>query len=458
MKYILYFLLFFTCSFSSNAKDIYVAKSGNDQHSGSLNNPFATLYRAQQEARKLKNDPVNIYIRKGDYHLLKPLVFADTDSREAHAGLRIMPYKNENVTIKGSQKLDLKWKLKNGIYQAFVTDKSLKFDELYVNGKLMHMARYPNYEEGKLPFGGASADAISQERVKKWKNPKNAYLHAMQSSMWGGFSFLITGKENDSTLKMEGGWQNNRSAIHIQYRFVENVFEELDTLNEWFFNRKQQRLYLKSNQNPSQLVVETPQIEMLIEFKGNKSPVKDITLQGLKFSHTLRTFMKNKEPLLPSDWTIYRKGAITLENAENIKSEKCELTDLGGNAIVFSYFNKNNTLSGSHIYNVGSISPDLKLKAKKASIPKILPLIWKTDDTYDFAGVRVKNLSTLAERSATGMATETGVLVLDVSANSLMSGNIKPNDVILDIANFPIANIKNLVDARLNLQARKTAL
>ncbi len=108
--------------------------------------------------------------------------------------------------------------------------------------------------------------------------------------------------------------------------------------------------------------------------------------------------------------------------------------------------------------NFGVVSMALKSKSKKVTIPKILPLVWKADDTYDFAGVQVKNLTTLAERSATGMATETGVLVLDVSAKSLMNGIIKPNDVILEIADFPIANIKDLVDARLNLQSRKTAL
>nr|WP_294894531.1 PDZ domain-containing protein [uncultured Pedobacter sp.] len=759
MKYILAFLVLLAISYSANAKDFYVSKVGNDAYIGSLNRPFATIYRAQEEARKFKNEAVNIYIREGSYYLSKPLVFTDADSRKDGASLIIMPYKNEQVVIKGSKKVDLKWELKKGIYQALVADQSLKFDELYVNGQLMQMARYPNYVKGKIPFGGASADAISVARVRKWKNPENAYLHAMVSSMWGGFSFLITGKENDSTLTMEGGWQNNRpSAIHKQYRFIENVFEELDTLNEWFFDKNQQLLYLKFSQNPSQLVVETPQLETLVDFSGNKNPVKNITLKGLKFSHTLRTFMKNREPLLRSDWTIYRKGAITLENAENIKIEKCELTDLGGNAVVFSCFNKNNTLSGSQIYNIGSsavvfvgdpsavrspsfrygdfvpyanldkksgpigdnfpsnclvydnlihdigtvekqtagvqismsqnikvshntiydvpragininegtwgghtisfndvfntvletadhgafnswgrdrfwhpkraimdtlvakhpelifldaikptllynnrfrcdngwdidlddgssnyiiknnvclsggiklregfkrdvenniiinntihphvwfknsgaifkhnilgaaylpirvtdwgngidsnffmnesslkkvqllnidkhslagepqfvnaelgdyrvkqnskalglgfenfeqnfgvVSPDLKAKAKKVTLPKILPVVWKADDTYDFGGVQVKNLTTLAERSATGMATETGVLVLNVSAKSLMFGRIKPNDVILEIAGIPIANIKNLVDAKLNLQARKAA-
>ena len=43
--------------------------------------------------------------------------------------------------------------------------------------------------------------------------------------------------------------------------------------------------------------------------------------------------MEEYEPLLRSDWTIYRGGALFLEGAEAISITNCEFVNLGGNAI-----------------------------------------------------------------------------------------------------------------------------
>lgn len=64
--------------------------------------------------------------------------------------------------------------------------------------------------------------------------------------------------------------------------------------------------------------------------------------------------MDTKEPLLRSDWTIYRGGVILMENTRNIKVTDCQFTDVGGNAIMLSGYNKNNTISGNHISGAGA--------------------------------------------------------------------------------------------------------
>lgn len=320
-----------------------------------MNSPFATLYRAQMEARKYKAEQVNILLRKGAYDLSQPIVFTPDDSRAPGKGLSIQGYQQETVTIKGSAKLKLNWQQKDGIYEAKVPQSGLIFDQLYVNGVLMQMARYPNYQQGKVPFNGTAADVLSEAHIKKWKAPEGAYLHAMQTAMWGGFAYQIKGKKG-TKLEMEGGWQNNRpTTMHKDYRFIENIAEELDTLNEWYFDKQQQELYLKTNVNLATALIESPQMESLLEIKGSAAnPVKNITIKGITFTHALRTFMKNKEPLLRSDWTIYRKGAVTIEGGEHIDIEKCVFTELGGNVLVYSNYNKQHMFSGNHIYNSGS--------------------------------------------------------------------------------------------------------
>ncbi|WP_339838054.1 hypothetical protein [uncultured Maribacter sp.] len=54
----------------------------------------------------------------------------------------------------------------------------------------------------------------------------------------------MKGKTENDSLILEGGWQNNRpSEMHPRYRFIENVYEELDTPQEWYFNKAERILY-----------------------------------------------------------------------------------------------------------------------------------------------------------------------------------------------------------------------
>ena len=57
--------------------------------------------------------------------------------------------------------------------------------------------------------------------------------------MWGDFHYVITGKDANGNVTYEGGWQNNRRmGMHDKYRFVENIFEELDAPGEWYLDEK----------------------------------------------------------------------------------------------------------------------------------------------------------------------------------------------------------------------------
>ena len=57
--------------------------------------------------------------------------------------------------------------------------------------------------------------------------------------------------------------------------------------------------------------VEVVRLRHLVEFQGSEAePVKHISLQGFKVRHAARTFMDTKEPLVRSDWAIYRGGAL----------------------------------------------------------------------------------------------------------------------------------------------------
>ncbi len=339
------------------ATDIYVSVNGNDHNPGTKQSPFASIARAQLQVQKIKG-PVTVYLRGGVYYLTRPIVFTAKDSRGTMQKVVYKAYPGEKVIISGSTALKLNWTpYKDGIMQANI-DRDLLFDRLFINGQLQRMARYPNYNPNIGHFGGFAEDAISAERVKKWQNPAGGYIHALHESEWGGLSYLITGKDVAGNLTMEGGFQNNRpSAMHKTYRFVENIFEELDTAGEWYFDKGRHILYCwpPHGVDLNKAVIATPQLEELVEFKGTSDhPVTNISLQGLELTQTLRTFMKNKEPLLRGDWTIYRKGSVTMEGTTHCAVKDCFFNSVGGNAMVFSNYNRESEISGCHIAEAGS--------------------------------------------------------------------------------------------------------
>jgi hypothetical protein len=252
----------------------------------------------------------------------------------------------------------LDWqKAEGNIYKAAVSEGS-DFDQLIINGKPQILARYPNYDENGGYWQGYAADALSPERIATWENPEGAFFHVMHSGRWGGFHYQITGINADGTPELIGGHQNNRpSPPHPEYRMVENVREELDSPGEWFLNKETNELYYYplENLDIQTATVEVSVLKSLIEVVGSlENPVQNISISGIKFEHTRRTFMEEYEPLLRSDWTIYRGAALFFEGTEYCVVENCELTNLGGNVIFASKYNRDLNIKGNHIHDCGA--------------------------------------------------------------------------------------------------------
>jgi len=355
-KLFLFFSFVFRSTTSPAQLHFYVAPNGNDSHLGTFQKPFKTISKAITLAQQAKGKKIKIQLRKGTYYLTRAIVL--NAEKSSFASLEITAYGTESVRLSAGQSLLLDWKsFKNGIYQAAVPT-NISFEQLFINGQLQHLARYPNYDTNARVFHGTAADAIAPERVKTWKNPTGGYVHALHSGEWGGFHYLITGKNEKGELKLEGGWQNNRPApMHKQHRFVENIMEELDTPGEWYFDKASRILYFfpPANIHPATALVEVSTLKNAIELRGTaEKPVRNVHLKNLHFIHTERSFMETKEPLVRSDWTFYRGGAVLFDGTENCKITDCEFSNLGGNAIVVSNYNKNDTISGCYIHHIGA--------------------------------------------------------------------------------------------------------
>ena len=355
------------------AADFYVSPDGSDKNPGTLAQPLQSIGHAQLRVRAsglLGKEPVTVTLEPGTYYLDEPLTFTPADSGTEDAPVRYVAAREGEAVISGGVKLDLEWTpyrdlpapdhaggQAGGILQAKVP-AGLEMDQLFVNGARLNMARYPNYDPNVRVFNGYAEDAFSKERAARWANPAGGYMHAIHRARWGGFHFRITGKDENGELTYEGGWQNNRQTKnHKSMRMVENIFEELDAPGEWFHNADTGVLYVYPPEGVElkQSEVVTVQLAHLIDFVGSAaSPVRWLALEGITFRHTARTFMETKEPLLRSDWTIYRGGAVTLTGSTNCLVADCFFDSPGGNAIFVNKWNRKITVKGSHFRGVGA--------------------------------------------------------------------------------------------------------
>ncbi|TWU38846.1 Sialidase precursor [Novipirellula aureliae] len=348
---------------STTAKEIFVSPVGSDQNSGAMDAPLASIASAQAKVRAFKqanpDEAVTVYLRGGKYYLTQPVVFQPADSGTAAGPVAYKAYENELPQVLGGVKLDgLKWeKFSDNVFKTKVPE-GMVFETLFIDGQQQILARYPNYTEDAPAFNGVAADCLSKERVATWKDPTYGYFHAMHPARWGGIHFQITGKKNNGEVTMVGGTQNNRgSGQHKEHRYVENIFEELDDVHEWYLNRNTSELYFypAPGVDLDSAEVEVAALEQLFVFKGTEeTPVQHISIEGLTLKRTIRTFMKTDVRLLRSDWTIYRGGVVHFEGTEHCALKDSVLCDLGGNAVFFNLYNKECTVEGCHIYNVGA--------------------------------------------------------------------------------------------------------
>lgn len=105
---------------------------------------------------------------------------------------------------------------------------------------------------GKRPF---DTNIIKNRKSPEGRSLKSCSLAAfcyfkkalrnIRQVCCGAFHYRITGKDNDGKILLEGGTQNNRRIeIHEEYRYVENIFEELTGEQEWYYNKKTGILYV----------------------------------------------------------------------------------------------------------------------------------------------------------------------------------------------------------------------
>ncbi len=332
----------------------HLSPDGNDGASGTAEAPFRTLERALAASRTESGRPRSIHLAPGIYRVGGG---AALDSRDDY--LSIIGADPANTVISGSSPLEElhRRELPGQVWEVDLPD-SAPVDRLLAGNELLRMCRFPEVTDKNAVYGvwelrentGADPrnDPLSPENLRRYADPRGAYLHGLHDRLWGDMHWQVTGRNADGSLQLHGGWQNNRpSGIHPRYRYLENVREELRHPGTFCHSSHAKRLWVIFPEEPDQLFQVTA--TQLFELEH----CREVCFRNLRFSHTRRTFMENRERLLRSDWTLFRGGALCLRNSKGCRIDNCDFVHLGGNALMFDGENRNHAVARSLFHSIG---------------------------------------------------------------------------------------------------------
>ena len=366
--------------FQATAADFYVSPLGSDSNAGTQEHPFATLEKAKSVIENMiqnqKESVFTIWMADGIYKIENPIVF---QSEYFNDGIEVEIKAMDNAKPVISGGVELKnWKRNSfGFWETQLPERKTgwEFRELFINDKRAVRARVPNkgylrvkkvgddrrtnftFEKGDFPIPKNSANvelvffhdwSISRNRVKNIDSKK----------------YKLTTVDSVGARKPDFFNMDNWEP-HPRY-FLENAIEFIDADYEWFFDTKEQKVYLKlpDNIHPESVRIVVPVSNGLIEIKGTeKLPATAIHFEGIAFKHSSWLIPKagycaaqacfHDSRSLPANtkWAAV-PAAVFIEWAENCTFNNCSFANIGSSGVWFATGTKQCSVNNSVFYDI----------------------------------------------------------------------------------------------------------
>ena len=372
-------------------KELYVSQNGDDNNTGSIENPFKTLKRAKEEVASLRESmtgDIIVNINPGYYELTEEERFLVEHGGKdkynvIYQGTDIF---NETV-ISGGRKITGWKKTDNELYTAhFETDEEIR--ELYINDypavRAKSKYRYNFIEAFKEEGSQWQYDGIY---VDKRNFPDNfMYPHDLEfiwEIIFPCHRILvnsITEEDGRYRVKMDqpsfGGRNLTHSvtgivSTHSSF-YIENDLTLLDEPGEFFYDKYTKTMYYypREGENPLTDEIYAGVTQGLMRIEGNDldNRIKNITFRNLSFkystwtdwydtagyvgeSETMKFYKLNEDGLYEQDTDPYKyliPSQINVNYAENVNFNSCVFACLGSSALAY----RNAVVNSSIIGNV----------------------------------------------------------------------------------------------------------
>jgi hypothetical protein len=337
------------------AADLYVAPEGSDANSGTQTQPFATLERARDAIRALKQagplkEPVTVWLQGGIYPLSREVRFGPEDSGTAACSITYAAAGAEPVVLDGGRRIQ-GWKRHDArLWVANVPEAARRewaFRQLYVNGQQRVRARTPN--QGYLRVAACPEGTPKTVNYHKdcqtfefkpgdiradWTNL--AEVEVIVYHFWTDSHLPIQSVDTTSNLvtfahKAGKTFTDDFTEEGARY-IVENVFEGLNAPGEWYLNRRTGQLfyYPLPGEDLARAEVVAPFAPAHLRLDGDPAArryVEHLRFRNLFFQHTRFELPRGNSNDAQGSASI--PAAITLCGARSCAFEHCRLSDLG---------------------------------------------------------------------------------------------------------------------------------
>eukprot|EP00730_Choanoeca_flexa_P018055 TRINITY_DN8757_c0_g1_i1.p1 TRINITY_DN8757_c0_g1~~TRINITY_DN8757_c0_g1_i1.p1 ORF type:complete len:906 (+),score=246.00 TRINITY_DN8757_c0_g1_i1:1-2718(+) len=210
----------------------------------------------------------------------------------------------------------------------------------------------------RAPQGFWPKDATTLPNMP-YADATKAIVNVWRPSRWANWMFEVNEYDpaTGNVTFGKGGFQGARGNNQGSDFFIENVFEEFDYQNEYYFDEAKQLLYYFHNgtgsPDPDAEVV-APQLISLFNLTGDRfQPVSDVTIRGLTLTQARYTYMHPHGVPSGGDWALDRYAAVFLQGTSMTTVDQCNFTRLDGNAVMVSGYNRNATISNSEFSWIG---------------------------------------------------------------------------------------------------------
>ena len=215
---------------------------------------------------------------------------------------------------------------------------------------------------------------------RAWRHPETAVVHMFHGALWGGWMFQVSGFDAaNGTMRLGyGGFQEGRGAsvsTTQSHYYVENVLEELDADGEWFYDEKEQKLYVQPNATAAAAAASASSVESGAATAGSAAaassgapyvaPILDtlvrvtggasgVRLGGFRLTETRATFMSKYEVPSGGDWSVARVASVEVTGGASRVSIEGNLFDqVGGNGVLIGEGVRGSVVEGNEFVHSG---------------------------------------------------------------------------------------------------------
>ena len=382
--------------------DFFVSTTGKDIWSGKLtepnaektDGPFATIKRAKEAVRLIKNDCYrNIYvlIRGGEYKLEETQTFTPSDSHYDAFKIVYMAYPDE-IPVFSSDLEITGWELakavkglsslaKGKVYVAKLPqlpNGKERFYTMYDDGKLLTRARSKGFEPTRVMSGGDGGgidweNMVKADRnslffpdgiIKNWDNLNDIEIF-VQPNVGYVTNYLtlasVDEKKAVAQTVLPATYPMGKIDKHLHAMAggscrVENVIDYLDNPGEWVVNTKEKLIYYwPESGKPNHVTYPALTQYFFIDGHEMGGIVRNIAFTGLTFTRGDRDVITKNDIGLQHEWDMWNKenAMLRFRDVEYCEVNSCRFYNSGGNAVRFDLHAQSNIIKNNLIDYVG---------------------------------------------------------------------------------------------------------